>query len=83
MPVKKLLTRYVIDNNGVTHVPAWEAYVVKGQNEKKNYVNLLPERCQYTSSGRCYHIIAVRMFVGIPEECDDREVSLWFLLKEA
>lgn len=77
------LAKYVLDNKGVTHVPECNAYIVKGHNDKKYCVTLHPETCQCPSSTRCYHILAVRMNVGLPVDADNREVSLRSLSKRS
>ena len=80
---QKSLAKFVLDNNGVMHVPECEAYIVKGHNEKKYCVTLHPETCQCPSMSRCYHILAVRMFVGLPIDDCHSEVSLRSLSKRS
>ncbi|XP_078310197.1 uncharacterized protein LOC144618313 [Crassostrea virginica] len=75
---QKSLAKFVLDNNGVMHVPECEAYIVKGHNEKKYCVT-----CQCPSMSRCYHILAVRMFVGLPIDDCHSEVSLRSLSKRS
>lgn len=41
------------------------------------------ETCQCPSMTRCYHIIAVRMFVSLPVDPDIRQVSLRTLSKRS
>jgi hypothetical protein len=79
------LAKFVIENNGVTHVPACNAYIVEGHNNKKYCVTLHPETCQCPSVSRCYHIIAVRMFVGlhVPMGNDNRKMNLRALSKRS
>ena len=81
--LQKSLARYVIDNGGVTHVPQCEAFVVNGNNDRKYCVTLNPEKCQCPSSSTCYHIIAVKMFVGLPVNDVPREVNLRTLSKRS
>ena len=61
---QRSLAKYVLDNSRVTHVPECNVYIVKGHNKKKYCITLYPETCQCPSSSRCYHIIAVRMYIG-------------------
>ena len=77
------MAKYVVDNDGVTQVPECDAFVVKGNNNKKYCVTLDPDTCQCPSSTTCYHIMAVKMFVGQDISDDHREVSLRSLSKRS
>lgn len=80
---KKSLAKYIFDNKGVTHVPECNAYIVKVHNDKKYRVTLHLEICPCSSSTKCYYNLAVRMFVGLPVDADNREVSLRSLYKRS
>ena len=71
---RKSLAQFVIDNNGVMHVPNANCYVVNGHNDAKYCVTLHPEFCACPSMSRCYHILAVKMFVCVPFIDDNKEV---------
>lgn len=78
---KKSLAKHIFDNKGVTHVPECNAYIVKVHNDKKYCVTLHLEICPCSSSTKCYYNLAVGMFVGLPVDADNREVSLRTLCK--
>lgn len=80
---QKSLARFVVDNSGVTHVPECGVYIVMGHNDKKYCVTLNPETCQCPSLSRCYHIIAVKMFAGLPFDDERKDVSLRSLSKRS
>ena len=80
---QKAMAKYVVDNDGVTQVPECDAFVVKGNNNKKYCVTLDPDTCQCPSSTTCYHIMAVKMFLGQDISDDHREVSLRSLSKRS
>lgn len=80
---QKSLAKYIFDNKGVTHVPECNAYIVKVHNDKKYFVTLHTEICPCSSSTKCYHNLAVRIFVGLPVDADNREVSLRSLYKRS
>jgi hypothetical protein len=50
--------------NRVKHVPELGAFVVRGARGDKYAVSLFPEKCQCPSTGICYHIKAVWIFIG-------------------
>lgn len=66
---------------GVTHVPECNAYIV--HNDKKYFVTLHTEICPCSLSTKCHHHLAVQMFVGLPVDADNREVSLRSLYKRS
>ena len=80
---QKSLAQYVLDNNEVTHVPECDAYIVNGHQDKKYCVTLRPETCQCPSSSRCYHVIAVKMFMGLAVNQDSRDICLRSLSKRS
>ncbi|KAK3108536.1 hypothetical protein FSP39_010086 [Pinctada imbricata] len=80
---QKAMARLVLDSNGVTHVPECNAFVVTGSNNQKYCVTLNPETCQCPSVSTCYHIIAVKLFVGLAVDDKKTEVSLRTLSKRS
>lgn len=57
--------------------------LLKVHNDKKYCVTLHLEICPCSSSTKCYYNLAVRMFVGLPVDADNREVSLRSLYKRS
>ncbi|KAK3108798.1 hypothetical protein FSP39_015983 [Pinctada imbricata] len=80
---QRTMAKFVVDNGNVTHVPDCNAFVVTGNKGQKYCVTLNPETCQCPSASTCYHIIAVKMFVGLEIEDKKTEVSLRTLSKRS
>ncbi|MCG8048891.1 MAG: Ulp1 family isopeptidase [Candidatus Thiodiazotropha taylori] len=58
----------VIEDKGITLVPELGGFMVRGENEKLFAVKLFPtETCQCPSTGRCYHILAARLSINMPD----------------
>ena len=63
---QRSLAQAVIDANGTEEVQSMDAYMVKGVRSKVYAVTLDPEKCQCPSTGMCYHIMAVKLKLGLP-----------------
>lgn len=61
--------RLLIDNKCISHDPKLGTFTVIGTGGKPHAVKLFPvETCSCPSTSTCYHIIGVKMSLGIPFE---------------
>ena len=59
--------RLLVDNGSVSHDPKLGTFTVIGSMGKPHVVRTFPtETCSCPSSSQCYHIIAVKISLGIP-----------------
>ena len=59
--------RVLLDNGCVSHDPKLATFTVIGSGGRPNVVRLYPsETCSCPSMTQCYHIVAVKMSLGIP-----------------
>jgi hypothetical protein len=58
------LAKACVNSNRVRHVPEVGSFVVKGARGDAYAVSLFPEKCQCPSTGICYHIKAVWLYIG-------------------
>ena len=70
---QRSLAQTVVDANDIGDIPSMDAYMVKGLRGKIYAVTLDPEKCQCPSTGMCYHIMAVKMRLGLSLERKEDE----------
>ena len=59
----------LIDNGCVSHDPKLGTFTVVGTGGKPHVVQIFPsETCSCACVSQCYHIIAVKMSLGIPQQ---------------
>lgn len=69
------LAMKTIHDKSITLVPEMQGFMIKGTTGKKYAVTLFPkETCQCPSTGRCYHIIAARLSIGLEAEDDKKRI---------
>ena len=62
-----ILYRLLIKNGCVSHDPKLGTFTVLGSNGKPHVVHIFPsEDCSCPSTTSCYHMIAVKLSLGIP-----------------
>ena len=68
--------RMLINNRSISHDPRLRTFTVIGTGGKAHVVKVFPsESCSCPSTAQCYHIMAVKMSLGIPYE-ERKKVNL-------
>ncbi len=72
-----LYPRYLIDKKLISHNASLGVFTVLGTSGNPSAVRLFPtESCSCPSTGRCYHIMAVKMSVGLRDKESKKSVNL-------
>lgn len=67
----------MVDNGNISHNHKLGVFTVVGTTGNPHAVKLFPtEKCTCASTFRCYHIVAVRMSVGLEDVDSKRKVNL-------
>ena len=67
----------LVESGRVSHDPKMGTFTVMGSSDKSHSVRLHPtEYCSCPATATCYHIIAVRMSVGMPVSCESKKVNM-------
>ena len=68
----------LIKHNCLSHDPKMGTFTILGSSaDKSHVVKLFPsEYCSCPSTSLCYHLIAVKLSLGIPLSTDVRKVNL-------
>ena len=68
---------FILQNGRLQHNPALGCLTVLGSAGKAHVVKLFPsESCSCPATSQCYHILAVKMSVGISIEEHSKKVNL-------
>ena len=71
------LSRAIVSSGNISHNEKLGVFTVLGTTGNPNVIRLFPkESCSCPSTGRCYHIMAVRMSVGLDTTCCKRKINL-------
>ena len=71
------IIRMLIKNGCVSHDPKLGTFTVLGSNGKPHAVRLFPsEDCSCPSTATCYHLIAVKLSLGIHVGNEQKKVNL-------
>ena len=74
--------KLILDGNNVSFDPKLHCFTVKGTSGLPRIVTLFPkETCSCPSTGSCYHLLAVKMSVGLPLQPKPSKNSLSQLRK--
>ena len=74
---QRALAEAVIREGRICHVANMGSFMVKGSCGERYAISLFPkERCQCPSTGQCYHIIAAKMSIGMPDVAGKRVINL-------
>ena len=74
---QKSLALRVISDNGIVLVPEMRAFMVKGHNNNKYSVTIFPnETCTCPCDSECYHILSVKISLGMPVSGDKKDFNL-------
>jgi hypothetical protein len=69
--------RFIIDNQQISHNQSLGVFTVVGTSGNAHAVRLFPkESCTCPSTNTCYHILAVRMSVGLVEKSFKKRINL-------
>ena len=81
---QQALARKVLHDKGITLVPEMGGFMVRGSNSTLYAVKLFPkESCQCPSTGRCYHILAARKSINLPDDNKNKIYNLSQLRKRS
>ena len=70
---QRALADAVVREGRIRHVLEMGAFMVDGSRGGKYAVALFPnEKCRCTSPSTCYHILAARISVGLPNKDDKK-----------
>ena len=71
------LCRFIIENNQISHNQALGVFTVIGTTGNAHAIRIFPkESCTCPSTSRCYHILAVRMSIGLEDVNSRRKINL-------
>ena len=69
--------RLIIEKKQISHNQSLGVFTVIGTTGNPHAIRMFPkESCTCPSTGRCYHIIAVRMSIGLEDVNSQRKVNL-------
>lgn len=69
--------RMLVKNGSVSHDPKMGTFTVLGSTGKPHVVRVFPsEYCSCPSTATCYHIIAVKISLGISMDKERKKVNL-------
>lgn len=69
--------RHVIEQKQISHNQSLGVFTVIGTSGNPHAIRIFPrESCTCPSTSRCYHIIAVRMSIGLEDVDSKRKVNL-------
>ena len=69
--------RLIIEKKQISHNQSLRVFTVIGPTGNPHAIRMFPkESCTFPSTGRCYHIIAVRMSIGLEDVNSQRKVNL-------
>ena len=72
----------LLKDGRLSHDPKMGTFTVFGSSDKPHVVRLFPlEYCSCPSTASCYHLIAVKLSLGIPVNSDVKKVNLTQLRK--
>ena len=65
-----ILILVIINSGNISHNEKLGVFTILGTTENPNVIELFPkESCSCPSVGRCYHIMTVRMSIGLDTAC--------------
>ncbi len=71
------MSRYLIQNNMINFNQGLGVFTVVGTTGTPHAITLFPkESCTCPSTNRCYHVLAVRMSIGLEDINSRRKVNL-------
>ena len=71
-----IFNRMLVESGHVSHDPKMRTFTVTGSSDKPHVVRLHPEYCSCPATATCYHIIAVRLSVGMPVSSESKKINL-------
>ena len=78
------ISRSIISSGHLSHNQSLGVFTVIGTSGNPHAVRIFPsESCTCPSTARCYHILAVRMSVGLEDVSSKRKVNLTQLRRNA
>ena len=70
-------SRFIIENKQISHNQELGVFTVLGTTGRPHAIRIFPkESCTCPSTGRCYHILAVKMSIGLEDIDSRRKVNL-------
>ncbi len=69
--------RFIVDQGLISHNQNLGVFTVKGTTGNAHAIRLFPsESCTCPASGGCYHILAVRISVGLEDKVKLKKINL-------
>ena len=70
-------SRFIIENKLISHNQELGVFTVLGTTGRPHAIRIFPkESCTCPSTGRCYHILAVKMSIGLEDMDGKQKVNL-------
>ena len=75
--IHNINSRFIIENKLISHNQELGVFTVLGTTGRPHAIRIFPkESCTCPSTGRCYHILAVKMSIGLEDIDSRRRVNL-------
>lgn len=69
--------RFLVENNMISHNPTLGVFTVLGTTRNAHAIRLfLKESCTCPSTSQCYHILAVKMSIGMEDLTSKKKINL-------